>query len=121
VRRQELLVLHDTLRYDEHGKLLGDTIVPQDELAWIEQGAITDRTTEHLASSDKGIVLYHKLLLENIDKVERGEEPMAVIRDLEVNEPFIPIARGSTYASFQRGIESENYGGVRRFPTEARA
>jgi len=120
-RRQELLVLHDTLRYDEHGKLLGDTIVPQDELAWIEQGAITDRTTEHLASSDKGIVLYHKLLLENIDKVERGEEPMAVIRDLEVNEPFIPIARGSTYTSFQRGIESKNYGGVRRFPTEARA
>jgi hypothetical protein len=38
-----------------------------------------------------------------------------------LNEPFIPIARGSTYAAFQRGVKEEDYGGIRRFPTEARA
>ena len=46
---------------------------------------------EHLATSDKGVVLYHNLLLDNIAKVERGEEPMAVIRDPEVNEPYIAV------------------------------
>ena len=46
-------------------------------------GPVSDRTTEHLVTSDKGVLLYHNLLLENIEKVERGEDPMAVIRDPE--------------------------------------
>jgi hypothetical protein len=33
------------------------------------------------------------LLLEQIDKVERGEDPMGVIRDPTKNEPFVSIAR----------------------------
>lgn len=106
----------DPLRYDEKGRIIGDTIVPQDETAWVAQGPITDRTEEHLATSDKGIMLYRRLLLENIEKVERGEDPMAVIRDPEINEPMIPIARGSTYTAFRSGIRDEDYGGVRRVP-----
>jgi 5,5'-dehydrodivanillate O-demethylase len=109
-------VQRQPLRFDDQERIIGDTILPQDELAWVGQGPITDRTTEHLVTSDKGIVLYHKLLLENVEKVERGEEPMAVIRDPEINEPFIPIARGSTYESFRRGIDEEHYGGIRRVP-----
>ena len=53
-------------------------------------------------TSDKGVILYHNLLLENIEKVERGEEPMAVIRDPAVNEPFIAIKHESVgYQSFR--------------------
>ena len=51
---------------------------------------------------DKGILLYRKLLLENLEKVERGEDPMGVIRDPAVNEPMISIARGSQYDAFGR-------------------
>jgi hypothetical protein len=40
-----------------------------------------------------------------------------VIRDPEINEPYIPIARGSTYEAFRAGVKDEAYGGVRRFPT----
>ncbi len=109
----EVLVRREPLRYDALGRVVADTIVPQDEAAWVGQGAITDRTTEHLVTSDKGILLYRKLLLENIAKVERGEDPMAVIRDPEINEPFIPIARGSTYTEFRKGVRDEDYGGVR--------
>ena len=36
---------------------------------------------------------------------------MAVIRDREVNEPMIPLARGSTYHAFQQGVDQSNYGG----------
>jgi hypothetical protein len=41
---------------------------------------------------------------------------MAVIRDPEINEPMIPIARGSTYHAFRAGIADEAYGGLRRDP-----
>lgn len=109
--RQEVPVLRDPLIYDEYGRVFADNIVRQDEMAWVGQGPITDRTVEHLATSDKGILLYRKLLLENIEKVERGEEPMAVIRDLEENFPMVSIARGSTYSSFRDGIQKEDYGG----------
>ena len=60
---------------------------------WVGQGPISDRTQEHLASSDKGVVLYRRMLLEQMDRVERGEEPMAVIRDRAENEPMIDIRR----------------------------
>lgn len=109
-------VRREPLRYDDMGRIIGDTIVPQDELAWVEQGPITDRTDEHLVTSDKGILLYRKLLFENIEKVERGEDPMAVIRDPEINEPMISIRRGSTYTAFRAGIPDADYGGVRRQP-----
>ena len=50
-------------------------------MAWIGQGPLSDRTREHLATSDKGVILFHNLILENVAKVERGEDPMGVIRD----------------------------------------
>jgi 5,5'-dehydrodivanillate O-demethylase len=64
-------------------------------------------------TSDKGVILYHNLLLQNIEKVERGEEPMAVIRDPEVNEPYIAIRHESVgYQSFR--INREVVGAAER-------
>jgi 5,5'-dehydrodivanillate O-demethylase len=60
--------------------LLGENAA-QDILMWYTQGPVADRTTEKLGTSDKGIMLFRKLLLENAEKVQRGEDPMAVIRD----------------------------------------
>jgi 5,5'-dehydrodivanillate O-demethylase len=73
--------------------LVVETINGQDMMAWVTQGAISDRTTERLGTSDKGVILFRNLLLEQIDKVERGEDPMGVIRDPSVNEPYITIGR----------------------------
>jgi 5,5'-dehydrodivanillate O-demethylase len=100
---------------DAKGKLLANTIPAQDAVAWVGQGPISDRTREHLATSDRGIVIYHKLLNEQMDRVARGQEPMAVIRDRAVNEPMIKIERegktlgafdsryGSSFDSLQKG------------------
>ena len=77
-------------------------IGPQDQMAWVAQGPISNRTLEHLATSDKGVILYHNMLLKEIEKVERGEEPMAVIRDPSVNEPYIHIKHEEAgYTAFQ--------------------
>lgn len=62
------------------------TFGSQDAMAWETQGAITDRERENLGTADRGIVLYRRLLREQIEMVERGEDPVGVIRDPAINE-----------------------------------
>jgi 5,5'-dehydrodivanillate O-demethylase len=100
------------VHYDKWGRVDEPGIVPQDEMTWIGQGAISDRTVEHLATSDKGVILYHNTLLENVAKVERGEEPMAVIRDPAKNEPWVEVKREKVgYQAFR--INRDVVGGRR--------
>jgi len=89
---QPMTVKHTDL-FNDDGKIVADNIPAQDMTGWVGQGPISDRTQEHLASSDKGVVLYRRMLVEQMDRVERGEEPMAVIRDRRENEPMIDIRR----------------------------
>ncbi len=78
---------------DENGRIMVETIRGQDMMVWIGQGAIADRTIERLGTTDKGIILYRKLLNEQMDRVERGEDPMAVVRDPAKNFPMIRVPR----------------------------
>ena len=64
-------------------------------MVWITQGPISDRTTERLGTTDKGVILYRSLLEEQMLKVERGEDPMAIVRDPARNTPMIDIRRES--------------------------
>jgi 5,5'-dehydrodivanillate O-demethylase len=86
-------VQHLELPYDAYGRVEWPDVSLQDEAAWVAQGPLSDRTKEHLATSDKGVILYHKLLMENIEKVQRGEDPMFTIRDMEENVPYIHVQR----------------------------
>jgi 5,5'-dehydrodivanillate O-demethylase len=58
----------------------------QDLMAWETQGAVYDRSRELLGRSDVGIVMYRKLLKEQIQAVQAGKEPVGVIRDPKLNE-----------------------------------
>jgi 5,5'-dehydrodivanillate O-demethylase len=77
---------------EPHEQLLPDgeynltTFYGQDRMAWETQGAIYDRSQEHLGATDRGIVLFRQLLSEQIAVVERGGEPMALVRDPEKNQ-----------------------------------
>jgi 5,5'-dehydrodivanillate O-demethylase oxygenase subunit len=81
--------------YNAEGKIIADRIPVQDMVGWVAQGPISDRTREHLATSDRGVVMYHKLLFEQMERVERGLDPMGVIRDPRENEPMIALGRES--------------------------
>ena len=70
---------------NEGGGFMVDTIPGQDIMTWVSQGAIADRTTEQLASSDIGVTLFRKLLLSQLGVVERNEDPIGVLRDPEQN------------------------------------
>jgi 5,5'-dehydrodivanillate O-demethylase oxygenase subunit len=55
----------------------------QDDAAMdnIGPGRIAPRTTENLATSDRGVVLYRKQVWEAIEAVAAGKDPLGVIRD----------------------------------------
>jgi hypothetical protein len=60
---------------------LGDR--SQDDAAQDNQGRerIYDRTKEQLAASDRGIVLYRRMLRDSIEAVQQGRDPVGIIRD----------------------------------------
>jgi len=63
-----------------------DTFFSHDKMAWETQGSIVDRSKEHLGESDRGIILFRKMLKEQIEIVQRGGEPRGLVRDPEKNK-----------------------------------
>jgi phenylpropionate dioxygenase-like ring-hydroxylating dioxygenase large terminal subunit len=62
---------------------MGFDINIHDQWACESQGRIADRTREHLASSDRGIAMYRRLLLDAIRKNEAGE----LVVDVDASGP----------------------------------
>src|SRR5262245_633176 len=57
---------------------MGHDINVHDQFAVESQGPISDRTQEHLGKADRAISTYRRMLIDAIDKVEKGEHaPMA--------------------------------------------
>lgn len=75
----------------------------QDYMAWETAGAIFDRSREHLATADKGIITFRKLLKAEIDKVKKGKDPVGVIRDPKRNE----VIRFLTVTDSKREVRSK--------------
>ena len=76
---------------DANGKYDPAMLNAQDMMAMITQGPITDHGAENLATSDRGLVMYRRALLQQLEKVERGEDPFGVVRDPAENTPWIEI------------------------------
>jgi 5,5'-dehydrodivanillate O-demethylase len=68
---------HPVARYTMHA------VDAQDYMAWETQGPIADRAREHLAYSDRGVVLLRRLTREQIERVQQGLDPLGVVRDPE--------------------------------------
>ena len=58
---------------------MGFDINVHDQWAVESQGAIQDRTREHLGTTDKGIIAYRRLLVDAIDKTQAGEKTLMMI------------------------------------------
>jgi 5,5'-dehydrodivanillate O-demethylase len=71
---------------DEEGNYYMDIVSAQDAMAWETQGAITDRTLEHIGHGDIGIVMFRRMLREQIEIVQKGGEPFGIIRDPAKNK-----------------------------------
>lgn len=55
-------------------------IFAQDFEAITSQGAVADRTTERLGTTDRGVILLRKVFREAIEAAQRGEDPPGVLR-----------------------------------------
>jgi 5,5'-dehydrodivanillate O-demethylase len=66
-------------------ELIKYAFASQDMMAWETQGTVVDRSRESLVTMDRGVVLYRKLLREQIERLQRGEEPAGIIRDPALN------------------------------------
>src|SRR5690606_5988100 len=82
---------------DESGNWITTHVMNQDFLAWCGQGRIADRTTENLGAGDRGIVMIRRRFLEDLECMERGQDPKGIIRDPAVNVRVpLPIAEPET-------------------------
>lgn len=80
--------------YDEAGHWITSHVMNQDFLAWAGQGRITDRTTENLGLSDKGIVMVRRRFFSELEAVARGEDAKGLIRDPAQNVAVVLPAMG---------------------------
>lgn len=82
------------------GKFMPEVLNAQDMMVMITQDDITDHAAENLGESDRGVALYRRTLLEQMERVEHGEDPLGVIRDPAKNSPWIelPVERHLGYA-----------------------
>ena len=71
--------------YGDDGRLIISIQFNQDYMAWITQGPISDRSLERLGESDKGIIMYRRMLRQQMAILEDGGEPMNVFRDPALN------------------------------------
>jgi 5,5'-dehydrodivanillate O-demethylase len=83
-------------------------VMNQDFVAWVGQGTIADRTQEHLGESDRGVIMMRRRILEDAERVGRGEEPKGLIRDLEKNRIVrLPIIGRDFFVNGSSRVESE--------------
>jgi 5,5'-dehydrodivanillate O-demethylase len=53
----------------------------QDVMAWVTQGPIAKRELEKLGTTDRGVIMFRKMLEREIERVAAGSDPMGVLRD----------------------------------------
>lgn len=97
---QEVVPMYDVPLKDERGDWITDYVLGQDMMGWWGQGEIADRSDEKLGASDKGVIVFRKMLKEQMELVERGGEPMNVFRAPAKNR-CIELGRGERDGALQ--------------------
>jgi phthalate 4,5-dioxygenase len=80
-------------------------ITAEDSTLALSMGPIVDRTKEHVVAADSAILHLRALLLESIDRNERGEEPLGLIQDYSQMQSLVDttIAHGEAWQSYVSG------------------
>jgi 5,5'-dehydrodivanillate O-demethylase len=84
-----------------------DEVQAQDHMAWETQGPLADRSRERLATADRGIVMLREMMRREIDKVQRGLDPLGVIRDPDhamIDTKLTESLNGPEYRRELRGV-----------------
>jgi 5,5'-dehydrodivanillate O-demethylase oxygenase subunit len=88
---------------NDDGEFHLEHFASQDHMAWESQGALADRSREHLGESDRGIILFRKMLREQIQAVQNGDDPIGINFDPEKDQTIRLIPEG--YTAFSHAAE----------------
>jgi 5,5'-dehydrodivanillate O-demethylase len=100
---QQSVPIYDVPFHEEDGTFIVDFIDGQDIMCWVTQGEVADRSLEHLGTSDKGLILLRSMLNEQIERVQRGEDPIGVVRDPARNQVIeLPQEKNKTHIPSDR-------------------
>jgi 5,5'-dehydrodivanillate O-demethylase len=77
-------VLAGRARIDDVRHRIPDVVRLQDDVVLVAQGAIPDRSEEHLGRSDVGIILLRKIWRRELESVAKGQAPKQWVRTPEV-------------------------------------
>ncbi len=75
----------DRTKHDESFTGMGPVFGVHDAFATESQGAIQDRTREHLATTDTAIIAARRLMLAAVEDVAAGRDPLGVVRTPKAN------------------------------------
>jgi 5,5'-dehydrodivanillate O-demethylase len=75
------VVQYEVPLHKANGDFLLELLDAQDVMAWVTQGPIAKRELEKLGTTDRGVILFRKMLEREIDRVGAGQDPMGVIRE----------------------------------------
>jgi 5,5'-dehydrodivanillate O-demethylase len=89
---QERVPVYQIPTTDERGELMTNFVLGQDMMAWVTQGPIAERDLEKLGDSDQGVILFRRLLREQLAVIDADGDPMNVFRDPATNKCIdIPV------------------------------
>ena len=86
------------------GEFHMENFTSQDHMAWETQGAIANRAGEHLGDGDRGIIMFRRLLWQQIAAVQRGENPVGVNLDPSKDDVIEMIQDGYSAFSHARSL-----------------
>jgi 5,5'-dehydrodivanillate O-demethylase oxygenase subunit len=77
-------------RRDSHGKPILETVPQEDAAVTLSPGPITQRQYEHLGTSDIGVIMWRRLLMDGIESVQSGEEPLGILKNEDPDVINVP-------------------------------
>ena len=92
--KQDFIPWEERPTFDDQGRPRNDWVVAQDQSAWVTQGPISDRSTEALGITDVGLIMFRRMIEEQIQVVQDGGDPINVHR---VDEGPIPLPQEHSY------------------------
>jgi 5,5'-dehydrodivanillate O-demethylase len=112
--RQDVVPSREIEVKDEKGRYLNlDVFFSQDYMIWSSQGPVARRDLEKLGESDTGIIMFRRMLLQQIERMQAGQEPsLNVFRDPAANQEIdLPLEhvrpRSTTYVPTEPGYSRD--------------
>jgi 5,5'-dehydrodivanillate O-demethylase len=107
-RQDRIPYWHSPIKDPLTDRWITSHVMNQDFVAWVGQGIVADRTQEHLGESDRGVIMMRRRILEDAERVARGEEPKAIIRDPEKNRCVrLPIIGRDFFVNGASNVQNE--------------